>query len=141
MARLATFYSVSDMVAHWTDPANADKFNNSFRWNRKTRTEYRARIMLVQGGLCVMCGTDMVEIPESNHAAGCECGDVACHGVMCRCEVCDMSAEFSHTVPATFHGKSRRGWLVTNVSLWHRRCNRLNGERVASGMVRPDLMH
>jgi hypothetical protein len=139
MARLATFHTVAEAIAYWTNSDNAEKFNNSLRWNGPTRRDYRARMFCAQGGTCVACGARMLEVMPDEHAAGCECG--ACHGTGCRCEWCDESAEFSHTVPATFHGVSRRGWLVTNVSLWHRKCNRENGERVARDLARPDLLH
>lgn len=139
MARLATFAEVTEAVTYWTAPENAETFNKSLRWNAKTRNNYRARMWLAQGGICVMCGDDMLAVRPAPHAEACECG--TCHREGCRCAECDQSAEFAHTVPATFHGVSRRGWLVTNVSLWHRSCNRHNGERVASGMVRTDLLH
>lgn len=101
--------------------------------NSREFASRKARMMCHQSGLCVSCGREMDETDmwEETDESG---KTVIVYG--------PDFPEVSHHLAAKRYGTVRGGYIWGNLSLWHKSCNRDNGEKDVNldSLARPDLI-
>jgi 5-methylcytosine-specific restriction endonuclease McrA len=120
------FGITQDLLDTFASASHAATFNAYPRTRGGSGSQWaarRARLLMVQGGICVKCG-DAITETDANAPDG---------------------PHLSHLISATHHGEpqgTRAGMHAGNLAVWHKSCNVLHGEanvRIAD-LARPDLV-
>lgn len=138
ITRQAAIQRVAAVLAEIGDPANASHYASRTKRvfaNSREFASRKARMMCHQSNLCVSCGREMDETDtwEETDQAG---KTVIVYG--------PDFPEVSHHLGAKRGNPrgQRGGYIWGNLSVWHKSCNRDNGEKDVNldNLARPDLI-